>query len=34
LLEFLIARAEGESNDHFLARVELEVENVVRRYSW
>jgi hypothetical protein len=34
LLEFPLARFEGESNDHFLARVELDTENVVGNYSW
>jgi hypothetical protein len=29
LSEFPLARFEGESNDHFLVRVELDTENVV-----
>jgi hypothetical protein len=33
LLEFPLARLEGESIDHFLVRVELDVENVVGSYS-
>jgi hypothetical protein len=29
LLEFPLAKLSGESNDHFLARVELDAENVL-----
>jgi hypothetical protein len=29
LLEFPLAKLQGESNDHFLVRVELGVENIV-----
>jgi hypothetical protein len=32
LLEFTHARFEGESNDHFLVRVELDTKNVVGSY--
>jgi hypothetical protein len=33
LPEFLVTKFKGESYDHFLARVELGVENVVGNYS-
>jgi hypothetical protein len=33
LPEFPLGRFEGESNDHFLVRVELDAENVVGSYS-
>jgi hypothetical protein len=33
LLEFALAKLQGESNDHFLVRVELGAKNVVGSYG-